>query len=315
MHKRSLFLGATIAAGWSTGLSLIFGMTVIAERGLIPFAIWGFFNAFALTFFGLLIFKFPSIFNVADSKYIKWFTVLVKVFSIWIQMSAIYEIGMMAGMSSGVAMIVAYATGFIFISAMYWVGLNGSMFSDQFQWYLGSAAVLVLIVLGLQSGGYAVREWGTSYNILWAVYTGFLLLSGPIVDLQNWQRARIVYKEKLKPAYLYGSLLFLFYMALVFFAGMFEMTNIMLIFVFIVCWLNGTSTMDSDAVALHEVRSKKTGFIIGLATVISWWIVRVIGYFDLWQIIANLRFYFALAIVIGAVYLTKKSQNQGGSSA
>lgn len=309
--KRSLYLGGTIAAGWSTGMSLIFGMTVISERGIIPFAIWGFFNAFALMFFGYLIFKFPSIFRVADSKYIKWFTVLVKIFSIWIQMSAIYEIGMMAGIPSNIAMAVSFVSGIVFVLIVYRLGLNGSMYTDQFQWYLAYAGVLIFIVLGLKSGGFSAPIWGDAYNVKWAVYTGFLLLSGPLVDLQNWQRAKIVYREKLTLAYPFAFLLFLFYMILVLFAGMFEVTHIMSVFIFVVCFLNGTSTLDSDAVALHSIKGAKFGVVIGILTVLTWQLVKSIGFFDLWQIIANLRFYFALAIVIGAIYLTRKEMETG----
>lgn len=313
---RALYVGTSITAGWAWGASLVFSLTVISERGMVPFFVWGSFNALALLVFGLIIFKFRKIFDVVDNVFIKSFNVLVRIFSLWIQMNIIQEMAVMAGIPDRYAMLLAWITGTVFVFVFWKWGLEGSMLTDQFQWYGAYVAMIILIIMGISGGEPSTIEFGSNYNIMWSVYTGFLLLSGPLVDLQNWQRAEVVYKENLKKAYVYGSILFFIYMVMIFIVAQFEFTNGMYIVLFMVAFLMATSTMDSDVVALHKAGGRNIGLIIGFVVVVSWQLVNVIGAFDLWQVIANLRFYVALIILIVTFYITMKhkKRNKGRES-
>jgi hypothetical protein len=311
--RNEFYLAATIAVSWAWGFSLLTGMTVTQEKGIIPFAIWGTCNAFALAFFGWFAFKMPKLFSVQDSKFVLGFTTLVRVFSIWIQMSAIYETMVKTGFSDVTSQIGAYATGAIIIYYMFMRGIRGSMLLDQIQWYSILLCLAAIIGIGSYQGSYQFAElsWGTDKTILWSMWTGFLLLGGPIVDLQNIQRGKIAYKYNMKRAYFIAAMMFWVYMALVFVMASFEMNLIMSMLLLLAVFNLATSTINSDAVALHEIKGSRVGVIAGLSAVALWQFVKFIGFFNLWQIIANMRIWVAIGVVVFTILAMRKAKQQG----
>lgn len=310
--KNEFYLAVTIAVSWAWGFSLLNGITVTQEKGIIPFIIWGTANAFTLAFFGWFAFNFPKLFSVSDNKFVLGFTTIVRVFSIWIQMSAIYETMMASGFSNIVSQIGAYLTGAIIIYYMFRRGIKGSMFMDQFGWYIIIASVIGIIILGTVNNTYQFEALsiGTGSTITWAIWNAILLLGGPIVDLQNIQRGKIAYKYNMKRAYLISAFLFWGYMGLVFLLSAFEKTFSMQILLLIAVFFLATSTLNSDAVALHEAKGSRVGVIAGLLAVLLWQFVKWIGFFNLWQIIANLRIWVAVSVVIATIVWTKKQKDK-----
>lgn len=310
--NRDTYLAASIAASWAWGFSLLTGLTVSQERGIIPFIIWGVANSLALYIFGKFLFRFPKIMKVESGPIVVHFTTIVRVFSIWVQMSAIYETLLKLGVSNLISQTIAYGVGAFIVVSMYRWEINGSMFTDQIQWIGLKVCTAAIILLGLLSGAELQPiVWSGVGQIKWALWAGVLLLGGPFVDLQNVQRARIVYGEGRKKAYTTAFWLFLAYQALIFGMSVFNFNFIMNLLLVLAVFFLATSTMDSDVVALHEIKGKKFGVFLGLLTVAMWQFVKVIGFFNLWQIIANARIWVALIVVVMTIYLTSIDRKKG----
>ena len=59
-----------------------------------------------------------------------------------------------------------------------------------------------------------------------------------------------------------------------------------------------TSTIDSIAVATHEIKDKKVGTLVALAMCVSWGLFVKIGMIDLWSSFGVIRFAFAAGILV-----------------
>lgn len=302
-------MGISIAAGWGWGFSMLTGMTVVQERGVIPFAIWGLANALALLFFGWFLSRYPKILNVSSNKYVTAFTTLVRIFSIWIQMSAIFETMNKLGIDPNISKIFAYGSGILFVVSAFTKGLPFEIKIDGLQGGIILTCVLVNIGIGLTTSNISETTMllKSTKEIPWALWSGLLLLGGPFVDLSNIQRAREVHQHKhLKSSYTIAFIYFTVYMASILIMSIFKFNNLMNITLLIAVIMLAHSTLNSDAVALHEIGGRKFGLALGLVTIIAWEFVKVVGFFNLWQIIANIRIYVAIAVIVWTIIKTKK---------
>lgn len=253
--------------------------------------------------------KFPRVFDMQDHWVLLIFTTLVRIFSVWIQMSAIAETIVNIGYSETAGQITGYALGALFIVSMYRRGIWGSVRQDQAVWYLTILAIIAIIAIGGPTGGFngQAPSFGGSY-IPWGLWSGVLLFGGPFVDLSLIQRGKIATRDGMQRSFKIASGMFLVYQALILVMALAKFNHVMnLIFLLAVSCL-AIGTLNSDAVALHRLRGRKQGLIIGLITVACWQFVKVVGFFNLWQIIANVRIYFALFIVASTIYITYKNK-------
>ena len=120
------------------------------------------------------------------------------------------------------------------------------------------------------------------------------MFSGPIGDVQHWQRAEV---SRNTGAYYIGSISFSIYMILILIMSQFKFNDIMnWILLFAVLCVT-TSTIDSIAVALHEISNKTIGTIIGILICIFWGIFVEFGILTLWSYAGIFRVGFALVIL------------------
>lgn len=71
-----------------------------------------------------------------------------------------------------------------------------------------------------------------------------------------------------------------------------------------------SSTIDSIAVALHEVRGRRTGTAVALGICLFWGIFVEVGVLDLWSYAGVYRVAFALAVLGMAWRISKRKKKQ-----
>lgn len=307
--KTMVQLAVSIAATWGWGFSLLNGLTIVRGRGIVPFIIWGTCNALALLIFGVFVQKYPLTLQTADSKGVLIFTTLVRVFSVWIQMSAIYETIVNVGYPEWAGQTVAYSLGAIYIIAMFFRGIWGSVRDDNLGWILLQVSIFSVILVGAKNNSFLATEVKTGVDqIGWALWSGLLLIGGPFVDLSLNQRAKIGMRDGKMKSFNIAFILFFVYQAFVLFLGLFKFNSIMDHMLIVAVYALAISTLNSDAVSLQHIKGRKFGLILGLTAVALWQFVKFIGFFNLWQIIANIRIFFAAYIVIKTLKENKKKE-------
>lgn len=301
-------MGISAAASWAWGTSLIVGMQIAQQKGLSAWFIWAIANSLTLAFFGMLARQGILGRHIFNKKPIKVAALCIQCLCLVIQMNIIYEVLCGFGMAMEHAYMVASTVGVVFTVWMYWHGLRTSIATDVWQGCIAVIAILVILAIGLSTGAQLrVFPVSTSGDILWGIWSACILLSGPIGDVQHWQRAEVAGDS---PAYYWGAVFFALYMALILAMACFKfsmtMNGVLLIAVLCVT----SSTIDSIAVALHEVANKRIGTGVSLAICISWGVFANIGVLSLWSHAGAFRVAFAIAILLMAAMSARAAKRQ-----
>lgn len=309
IDKKSWFIGISLAASWAWGVSLLVALAIIEGKGLIPFGIWAGMNILAIPVFGYVIRKLDHLQTQINNGLLKMFMIVVQLFSMWVQMQALYEAGVMAGMGPYSAKIFAVITGLFFVFAILKGGLKLSMLTDQVQWGITLLGLVILIIMGIINGeSQTLIAGNTPQNMSWAWYTVLILFCGPFVDLQGWQRAKVALKEKAYKSFRYAGYAFAIYMFMILIFAFFARSSSMNIILLIVAFMVATSTLDSNSAALQEL-GEKWGFILGFVAAATWPLVVKYGIVGLWTFVGTWRIFVVIAMLLIALY--KKINKQG----
>lgn len=291
--------GASIAASWAWGTSLIVGMQIAQQKGLEAWCIWAIANTLTLAFFGFLTRCGILGQHIFEKRPIKIMALIIQCFCLIIQMNIIFVVLCDMGISETGAYLSAVAIGWIFTLAMYKHGITTSIWTDCWQWAITMVAIVIIIAIGIyQDVPHLIFPESSSNDVLWGIWSACILLSGPIGDVQHWQRAEITDKGT---AFYWGSLFFGVYMLLVFSMAHFQFTMSMNIILLLAVLCVTSSTIDSIAVAMHEISNKKIGTISALFICTFWGVFAHIGIIELWSKAGVFRVLFALLILCMAL--------------
>ena len=229
---------------------------------------------------------------------------LIQCFCLVIQMNIIFVVLKDMGVSENGAYLSAVAVGWGFTLAMYRHGLSTSIWTDCWQWGMTMLAIVVIIGMGLwQDVPRIAFPESSSGDILWGVWSACILLSGPIGDVQHWQRAELTGHGT---AFYWGSFFFGLYMLLVLVMARFQFTTGMNIVLLLAVLCVTSSTIDSIAVAMHEISDRKVGTVVALLICSFWGVFAHVGIIELWSRAGVFRVAFALLILGTAVSVVKK---------
>lgn len=299
MNQKCFKLGISVAASWAWGTSLILGMQISQEKGFLPFLIWAVANSLTLAIFGELNRRGILTKATYDKKPIKYLAVVIQMFCLIIQLNIINTTLLSLGLGSKAAYFMVVLVGIIFVVAMYRKGLKTSIFTDKVQWFVAMAIMLLMLGIGLFSGveHHTIMK-GDSSGIKWAIWSACILIAAPFGDIQHWQRAGVNGKGH---AFNIGSVLFAFYMVLVFLLSLFQFNTAMNVLLLISVLCVTTSTIDSIAVAMHEMVNKKVGTTVSVLFCMLWGVFAEIGVLELWSKFGVYRVGFALVVITVAL--------------
>lgn len=299
-------LGMSVAASWAWGTSLVVGMEIAQTKGLAAWLIWAVANSLTLALFGWLAQIGLLNRKVYDKKPVKVAAILIQAFCLIIQLNIINKVIIQMGGSPLLAYCSASVVGVLMTIWMYKHGLRMSVATDRWQWFITIAIIGLILGVGAICGvDTTVYPFSTANDVLWGIWSACILFAGPVGDVQHWQRAEINPK-----AYLTGALWFALYMAAVLAMSALHFNPVMnaLLLVAVLCVTS--STIDSIAVAMHEVANKKAGTFVSLSLCVCWGIFAQIGVIELWSKAGVFRVGFALAIIGIALWEARKDEHQ-----
>lgn len=295
MKYSTIAIGVSSAASWAWGTSLIVGMQIAQQKGLTAWFIWAIANSITLAIFGELSRTGILGHKVFNLKPIKWAALLIQCLCLIIQMNIIFEVLQKFGLGWWESYGAASVIGIIFTMWMYRYGLITSIKTDVWQWVITMLSIISIIGIGLYNNApHIVFPDSSISDILWGIWSACILLSGPIGDVQHWQRAEIDTNGK---GYKYGAVFFALYMVMILAMACFEFTPIMNGILLLAVLCVTSSTIDSIAVAMHEISNKQIGTIVALFICLFWGVFAEIGVLSLWSHAGIYRVGFALLIL------------------
>lgn len=290
----NLYLGTSIAISWAWGTSLILGMQIAQTKGVGAFLLWAAANCLTLVLFGQLYKRGIVTEKILDKPGIRPAMLVIQCFCLLIQMKVLYDVLLPFCSNQLVAQGITSMVGILFVLAMFRKGLSTSVFTDNFQGALTVIALVGMLGACLYEAVPGVPLPSSDGDaMLWASWSGCILLSGIITDLQHWQRAKL---DTHRYAFETAAGLFAFYLSLVFLLSTFQLNALAQGLLLVAVLGVTTSTIDSIAVALHTMAGKVIGTAVGVVLCITWSLFVSVGLLSLWSYAGIFR--VALAVVI-----------------
>ena len=297
-------LGSSAAASWAWGTSLIMGQQIAQEKGLIAWIIWAVCNSLTLALLGWLFNHNKITPEIYKRKEVKVIALIIQLFCLLVQLNFINQQFTILTGNSTLAYFITMAIGFFFTLIVFKKGLPTSVKTDIWQWLGAIVSIALIIGIGIVTKAplqtFATTSWS---GVLWGVWSGLILFAGPIGDVQHWQRAEA---DKSKKAYYLSAFLFGLYMLEILGMAFFKFTPLMNTILLVAVLCVTTSTIDSIAVALHELGNKKVGTGIALLLCVIWGLFVKMGMLQLWSSFGVIRFAFAVAILLLPLALNGK---------
>lgn len=296
LKKDFIRIGFSGAASWAWGTSLIMGQQIAQEKGLIAWIIWAVCNSLTLALLGILFNKKIISKEVFKKKEAKVVALIIQLFCLLVQLNFINQQFLKILGNPLYSYIITVVIGFIFTLIVFKRGLPTSINTDIAQWVGAIVSIVVIISIGIITNA-PLQQFAntTPSGVLWGVWSGLILFAGPIGDVQHWQR---VESDRSKKAYYFAAFLFALYMVLILGMAFFEFTKLMNIILLLTVLCVTTSTIDSIAVATHEIKNKTVGTIVSLLICLTWGLFIKIGMIDLWSSFGVIRFAFAIGILL-----------------
>ena len=138
-------IGASSAASWAWGTSLIMGQQIAQEKGIIAWIIWAVCNTLTLALFGWLFNKKKISPETYNRKEVKVIALIIQLFCLLVQLNFINQQFLIITGSTTLAYIITIALGFFFTLIVYKKGLPTSVKTDVCQWIIAIVSIIIFI--------------------------------------------------------------------------------------------------------------------------------------------------------------------------
>lgn len=290
-------------ASWAWGVSIVVGVQILQQRGYIAYLIWAIANSLALPVYDVVHRKLNAIGDILTKKPVKVYKIIIQLFCVYIQLTAIRQVGGSTGLIPGIyGIVVPIILGVLSIVMVAIGGLRRAINNNIWQFALIIAGCLFGIFAGLllKRDVEPMALIGNGRDITWAVWSAAMLFTGPFVDHQHYQRVR--YAEKVEPrAYRNAGILFGVYMVLVLIFAHYTDNTMTGIAFMVVTFGVALSTLDSAVTALVELTGRVVGAALSAAVIVLFAVLQSGTVMDVWSINGSIRVFVVAAILVYAV--------------
>ncbi len=303
----SWFYSMSIAATWAGVGSLMVGVEMAQDFGIIPFLLWALGNTLACIVFGIFAPMIPKLRDVFRSKPMRYLIGIMCVFQVWVNLNGIHTVFADTPLTETFGLVLAYATAIFFIMMLIKDGMMRSVLTDNASW---TAVYIIALLLTI---GAIIHSQGNMNTLALgldgkAISEGWqkciLLIPGPFLypyffkmldyNEQNENGAR---KINIRRAFIVGGLLFGAYLIFTFLLAWTHFNPVLNIMKASLIFIIATSTVSSFLYSIYTTFGRKLGIAVNIASVALWQLLIPLGVMGAWTLMASIRIY----IVIGAI--------------
>lgn len=306
--RPSMHYSMSIAATWAGVGSLMVGMQMAQQYGIIPFLIWALGNTLACIVFGIFAPIIPKLREVFRSKIMHVIVGLMCIFQIWINMNGIQLIFMDTPLTGTFGMVLAYAVAVLFIFLLISFGMIRNVLTDNVSWISVYTLALLLTIGAIiySHGNMNTLAWGFG-QIPAGVEKCLLLLPGAflypyffeILDY-NDRNEDGTKKINVQRAFVVGGLLFGAYLIFTFLLAWTNFSPVLNIIKACLITLIAISTISSFLYSIYITFGRKLGIIVNIACVTAWQLVIPMGVLGVWTLMSSIRIFIVLGAILFA---------------
>ena len=305
-----LYYAMSIAATWAGVGSLMMGMTVAQDYGIVPYLIWAAGNTLACIVFGLVAPYVPRLRDVFRSKIMKVIVGLMCPFQIWISLNGMQQIFANTPLTVNFGTGVAVVTAVLFIVLLYRYGMIRNVLTDHMSWVLVYILVAALAVVSMiyTRGSFNLLSAGMeSINV--GVEKAMLLIPGAflypyyfeILDY-NDRNEDGTKKINIRKAFINGGLLFGAYLAITFLLAWTRFSPALNIVKAVLITLIAISSLSSFQYSLYITFGRKLGLALNIVSLILWPLVISLGVMGVWTMMAKVRIMIVFVAIAAALW-------------
>lgn len=291
----SLSYSLGISATWAGAGSLIVGMAMVQNFGLIPFLLWALGNILACIVFGLVAHRFPYVRKVFTSDIAKLVIGFMCIFQLWVNMSGIHD--SLLVISPSVALITTYLVAIAFVLIFLKHAMIKNVLTDSIGWKLVYVLIFALMVFSFAINGIEVPSMGIIAEGLTQGFSKCIaLIPGaffyPVFwTLFDYNESN---KDGVKPidmqkCFIMGGIFFGIYLAFVLMLGITSFTPALEILKGVLLSLIALSSLTSFIYSINISFGKKKGLFINAFAIVGWYFLIPMGVMGIWTLMANLR--------------------------
>lgn len=306
----TLYFAMSIAATWAGVGSLMNGITMVQDYGIVPFLIWALGNTLACVVFGLFAPLIPKLRDVFRSKPMHIIVGFMCVFQIWLSMNGIQSIFADTVLGDTFGMVLAYAAAAFFLILLIRFGMVRNVLTDNMSWsaVYGTALVLTVCAILHSQGNMNALTWGLdAANLGVGINKGVLLLPGAflypyffeILDY-NDENADGAKKINIRRAFTLGGLLFGAYLVFTFLLAWTSFSPVLNVIKAVLVTLVAVSTLSSFLYSVYITFGRKLGLAVNLASVAFWQMLIPLGVMGVWTLMSTIRIYIVAGAIVAA---------------
>lgn len=318
--KPLLWYALSIAATWAGVGSLMVGIELAQDYGIIPFLLWAFGNTIACMVFGIFAPLIPKIREIYRTRAMKIITGIVCLFQVWVMMNGIQSAIADTSLGSIAGTVTAYAFAIFFIFLLFKNGIIRNVLTDGIGWIGVYAVATVLCAVALLFGGETgTLPLGSEYTML-GLEKCIILIPGPFLypyffELLDYNDDNPDNTEKvnIRTAFIVGGVMFGAYLLFTYFLSLASLTPWMNIVKAILITLVGVSTLSSFLYSVYLTFGRKIGLALNIITVGGWYWAIPLGVMNAWTLMASVRIYIVTGSVIAAFIWHAVEKKKGRS--
>lgn len=311
IQKPSRYYSMSVAATWAGVGSLMVGVQMAQNFGIVPFLLWAFGNTAACVVFGLSAPLIPKVREVFRSRLMRYVVGLMCVFQVWLNMNGIQTIFRDTPLTGTFGLALAYAAAILFIFLLFKNGMIRTVLTDNVSWsaVYGVALLLTVGAIVYSRGGMNVLSWGLEPAALRdGLQKCVLLIPGPflypyffeILDYNDGNEAGVK-KINIRRAFVLGGLLFGAYLTFTFLLAWTHFNPVLNIIKAFLIFLVAVSTVSSFLYSIYITFGRRLGLFVNIALVGFWQLLIPMGVLGVWTLMASIRIYIVIGAILFAV--------------
>ncbi len=309
INNPSLYYSMSIAATWAGVGSLMVGIQMAQEYGIVPYLIWALGNTLACIVFGIFAPTIPKLRDVFRSKPMHLMVGSMCIFQIWLNMNGIQSIFKDTSLTGNFGMALAYAVSILFIFLLIRFGMIRNVLTDNASWIAvyGTALVLTIAAIINSRGNMNVLPWGFD-QIPAGIEKCLLLLPGAflypyffeILDYNdnNEDGAK---KINVRRAFTVGGLLFGIYLIFTFLLAWTNFSPALNIIKAFLVTLIAVSTISSFLYSVYITFGRTLGIFVNIGCVALWQLLIPMGVLGVWTLMSSIRIFIVAGAIIYAL--------------
>lgn len=304
----SLYYSMSIAATWAGVGSLMVGIQMAQNYGILPFLLWALGNTLACVLFGLLAPRIPRLRDVFRTRTMQVIMGLMSVFQVWINLNGIQTVFVDTSLTGAFGMAFSYAVAIFFILLLIRYGMIRNVLTDNLSWgavYLVGAVLCVAAII-YSRGNMLQLSMGLD-NIPAGIEKCLLLLPGPFLypyffELLGYNDANPdgTRKVKITKVFVLGGLLFGAYLIFTFLLAWTRFSPALNTLKAILITLVAVSTVSSFLYSIYLTFGRKLGLVVNIACVAFWQLLIPMGVLGVWTLMSSIRIFIVIAAIIAA---------------